>query len=213
MRIIFRCDPALADHLPRPIAARGASRLAEGDARERAFGHSWPGDPHGEAMPAIHRRHGHGVSGALAMRCRRGRRDVLLGLAHPGTRNAGTSACASQLSCSGAVCRRSFREDGTGGMKFNSFWTIELEDGWSLFATHPINRDDLPFRLDHGSGRFGSLSRWRHQFSRDLDGRPIFPASCRRARRSRNVFRFPASRRGFRSKRSMPSIGRPIPRR
>jgi hypothetical protein len=32
-------------------------------------------------------------------------------------------------------------------VKFNSFWTIELEEGWSLFATHPVNRDDLPFRL------------------------------------------------------------------
>jgi hypothetical protein len=32
-------------------------------------------------------------------------------------------------------------------VKFNSFWTIELEPGWSLFATHPVNREDLPFRL------------------------------------------------------------------
>ena len=32
-------------------------------------------------------------------------------------------------------------------VKFNSFWTIELEPGYSLFATHPINRGDLPFRL------------------------------------------------------------------
>lgn len=32
-------------------------------------------------------------------------------------------------------------------IKFNSFWTIELEPCWSLFATHPVNRDDLPFRL------------------------------------------------------------------
>jgi len=33
---------------------------------------------------------------------------------------------------------------------FNSFWTIELEEGWSLFATHPVNRSDLPFRLLSG---------------------------------------------------------------
>jgi hypothetical protein len=33
---------------------------------------------------------------------------------------------------------------------FNSFWTIELDEGWSLFATHPVNRDDLPFRLISG---------------------------------------------------------------
>ncbi|HEY8706685.1 MAG TPA: hypothetical protein VIM34_01665, partial [Burkholderiaceae bacterium] len=35
-------------------------------------------------------------------------------------------------------------------IKFNSFWTIELDDGWSLLAVHPINRDDLPFRLITG---------------------------------------------------------------
>src|SRR5205807_3298339 len=33
---------------------------------------------------------------------------------------------------------------------FNSFWTIEFEEGWSLFATHPVNRSDLPFRLLSG---------------------------------------------------------------
>jgi hypothetical protein len=32
-------------------------------------------------------------------------------------------------------------------VKFNSFWTIQLEPGYSLFATHPVNRIDLPFRL------------------------------------------------------------------
>jgi hypothetical protein len=32
-------------------------------------------------------------------------------------------------------------------VKFNSFWTIELPEGWSLFAMHPANRTDLPFRL------------------------------------------------------------------
>jgi len=35
-------------------------------------------------------------------------------------------------------------------VKFNSFWTILLEPGWSLFATHPVNREDLPFRLITG---------------------------------------------------------------
>jgi hypothetical protein len=35
-------------------------------------------------------------------------------------------------------------------IKFNSFWTIELEAGWSLLATHPLNREDLPFRTLSG---------------------------------------------------------------
>src|SRR6202790_2567295 len=43
-----------------------------------------------------------------------------------------------------------FARDGQAAIKFNSFWTIELEQDWSLFATHPVNRDDLPFRLISG---------------------------------------------------------------
>jgi hypothetical protein len=35
-------------------------------------------------------------------------------------------------------------------IKFNCFWTIALEAGWSLLAMHPVNRDDLPFRLVTG---------------------------------------------------------------
>lgn len=31
-------------------------------------------------------------------------------------------------------------------IKFNNFWSIELDPGWSLLVTHPFNRADLPFR-------------------------------------------------------------------
>jgi hypothetical protein len=43
-----------------------------------------------------------------------------------------------------------FAQGDKAALKFNSFWTIELDAGWSLFATHPINRNDLPFRLISG---------------------------------------------------------------
>jgi len=45
-------------------------------------------------------------------------------------------------------------------VKFNSFWTIELQPGFSLFATHPVNRADLPFRSLTGlvdCDRFGDV--------------------------------------------------------
>ncbi len=45
-------------------------------------------------------------------------------------------------------------------IKFNSFWTIELDPGYSLFATHPANREDLPFRTLTGlvdADRFNSV--------------------------------------------------------
>jgi hypothetical protein len=35
-------------------------------------------------------------------------------------------------------------------LKFNNFWTIGLDPGWSLLATHPVNREDLPFRTVTG---------------------------------------------------------------
>lgn len=38
-----------------------------------------------------------------------------------------------------------FFEDDRALVKFNSFWTIELEPGWSLLCSHPANRPDLPF--------------------------------------------------------------------
>lgn len=31
-------------------------------------------------------------------------------------------------------------------IKFHNFWTIKLPEGYSLLVTHPINRDELPFR-------------------------------------------------------------------
>ena len=48
------------------------------------------------------------------------------------------------------VAATPFDAGGRVVIKFNSFWTIELEPGYSLFATHPVNRDDLPFRLITG---------------------------------------------------------------
>src|SRR5262245_806059 len=39
-----------------------------------------------------------------------------------------------------------FFEEDRYIIKFNNFWTIELPPGHSLLVTHPINRDDLPFK-------------------------------------------------------------------
>jgi hypothetical protein len=53
-----------------------------------------------------------------------------------------------------------FHDTARAVIKFNSFWTIELEEGYSLFATHPVNRADLPFRLLTGlvdSDRFSDV--------------------------------------------------------
>ena len=53
-------------------------------------------------------------------------------------------------------------------LKFNNFWTIALEPGWSLLVTHPINRPELPFQtltglVDadfYGDGLIHFPARW-----------------------------------------------------
>jgi len=70
-----------------------------------------------------------------------------------------------------------FQED-TFVIKFNNFWTIESPPGYSLLITHPINRDDLPFRTLTGlidtdlykDNFINFPARWR-----DLSFRGVLP--------------------------------------
>jgi len=161
MRILFRCDPALYDRLPRPIAARGvlpdwlrnmpASAFSELHGQEiRTVKHCPPfidAMAHGFIMPlpcdvAVH-------AGKFSWSW-----DLppLAIEAHP----------RSPLSfhVPAQVMGTPFHDAARAVIKFNSFWTIELEAGYSLFATHPVNRADLPFRLLTGlvdSDRFNDV--------------------------------------------------------
>ena len=151
MRILFRCDPALADHLPRPVAARDAlpdwlrsmERTAQSDAHNGAVRTVKHCPPFVDAMT-------HGF--VIPLPC-----DVTVG--------GGTLSWAWDIPPLAARLHprspMSFHApaqvEGTPLhrpdqviVKFNSFWTIELEPGWSLFASHPANRADLPFRLLSG---------------------------------------------------------------
>ena len=35
-------------------------------------------------------------------------------------------------------------------IRFNNFWSIDLDPGWSLLVIHPVNREELPFRTLYG---------------------------------------------------------------
>ena len=101
-------------------------------------------------MPALCRRDGVWRDDPASLRRRRRARLVLVGLGHSGAGDIWTSTRSPELSCRGPVPRRALCKGRAGRDQFNSFWTIELEPGWSLFATHPVNRDELPFRLISG---------------------------------------------------------------
>lgn len=148
MRIIFRCDPALIDRLPQPVPARAAL-----PGWLRAMPATAMSDLHGgevrtvKQCPPFIDAMSHGV--VIPLPCDVEVRDGRLSwdwdlpplkvAEHP----------RSPLSFHGPAQVRGtpFDLDGRTIVKFNSFWTVELEPGYALFATHPVNRDDLPFRL------------------------------------------------------------------
>jgi hypothetical protein len=162
VNIVFRCDPALREKLPPPLPALQA--LPE-----------WLREMPGEAFSELHgrdvrtvkqcppfvdaMRHGFVMRLPCDVAVANGRFSWdwdlprLAGETQP--RSPLSFHVAAQVAGSPLATH-----DGRAVIKFNSFWTIELAPGYSLFATHPVNRDDLPFRTLTGmvdSDRFSSV--------------------------------------------------------
>ena len=151
MRIVFRCDPALADHLPRPFPARAG--LPDW---VRAMPPSVFSPTHGQQVRTVKQcppfidamTYGFIIplpcdvtvrSGALSWNW-----DAPTPLVHAHPRSPISFHVPEQ------VQGTPLHTPDQVLVKFNSFWTIELEPGWSLFAVHPVNRTELPFRLVSG---------------------------------------------------------------
>ena len=151
MNIIFRCDPALIDLLPRPIPGKAALPVwlrqmaprVPSPVHQRSIRTVKQCPPFVDAMT-------HGF--VILLPC-----DVSV---HSGQFSWDWQLPALTVpSHSRAPLSFHVPEQVTGSplahgkssvLKFNSFWTIELDPGWSLMVVHPINRDDLPFRLITG---------------------------------------------------------------
>ena len=151
MRMIFRCDPQLEPHLPRPVPARSALP-------------DWLRDMPAKAHSEIHGRDIRTVKqcppfvdamayGAMMLlpcdiAVDRGRFSWDWNIPEPAT--AGHPRSPLSFHPAAQFPNAPFSSGAQAALKFNSFWTIELEEGWSLFATHPVNRDELPFRTMSG---------------------------------------------------------------
>ncbi len=167
MDVRFRCDPALADALPRPRLARQAlpEWLRAMPMTALSDMHDGPVRTVKQCPPFIDAMRAgfvmplpcdvHYADGAFTWDWR------LPQPATPGHPQAPVSFHAA-AQVQGAPF-------GAGNLiKFIGFWTIELPPGWSLLATHPVNRDDLPFRTLTGlvdSDRFHQVgllfpARW-----------------------------------------------------
>jgi hypothetical protein len=161
MRIIFRCDPALIGSLARPVPARAKLPGWLKDMPASAFS-----DLHGTEVRTVKQcppfvdamSHGFVIPLPCDVHVRDGvmswdwDRPPLTIDAHP----ASPLSFHDPAQAAGAP----FFDPDAVIVKFNSFWTIELEPNYSLFATHPVNRSDLPFRLLTGmvdSDRFHDI--------------------------------------------------------
>ena len=152
MNIIFRCDPALIDLLPRPVPARAAlpdwlrqmAPRVPSSVHQRSIRTVKQCPPFVDAMT-------HGF--LVLLPC-----DVVVldegqfswdwplpALSVTGHPRAPLSFHVPEQ-LEGSPLAHGTRS----ALKFNSFWTIELEPDWSLMAVHPINRDNLPFQLVTG---------------------------------------------------------------
>jgi hypothetical protein len=161
VKIVFRCDPALSHSLLRPTPASQAlpdwlrempgTAFSELHGREvRTVKHC---PPFVDAM-----RHGFVMRLPCDVTFAEGRFSWDWDLPPL----AGETQPRSPLSFHVVeqVTGAPLAASGRSLIKFNSFWTIELEPGYSLFATHPVNRDDLPFRTLTGmvdSDRFHAV--------------------------------------------------------
>lgn len=150
MRVVFRCDPVLAEHLPRPVPARAAlpdwlramppKAYSEFHGREIRTVKQCP--PFVDAMT-----HGFMILLPCDVSVENGAFAWDWPIPDPATE--GHPRAPLSFHVAEQLAGAPFA-DGRAALKFNSFWTVELEDGWSLMAMHPANRADLPFRLVTG---------------------------------------------------------------
>jgi hypothetical protein len=155
MNITFRCDPALIDVLPRPVPAKAA--LPEW---LRAMAPRVPSSVHGRPIRTVKQcppfvdAMGYGFMVLLPcdVRVEAGQFSWAWPLPALTVHNHPRAPLSFHVpeQIAGSPLARDGREGAQSAIKFNSFWTIELEPGWSLMAVHPIHRDELPFRLVTG---------------------------------------------------------------
>ncbi len=151
MNIVFRCDPALIDLLPRPMPAKAAlpdwlrsmAPRVPSVVHQRSIRTVKQCPPFVDAMA-----HGFVIPLPCDIQVQDGQFSwnwplpALNVAQHP---RAPLSFHVPEQMAGSPLAR-----SPQAALKFNSFWTVELPAGWSLMATHPINREDLPFRLISG---------------------------------------------------------------
>lgn len=147
----FRCDPALAAHIPRPVLARRALPDWLRDMPAQAFS-----DLHGTEIRTVKQcppfvdAMSYGFMMPLACDVWVEDGSLTWDWDVPTPSMAGHPRAPISFHAPSQALGSPLHAADRAMVKFNSFWTIELDPGWSLFAMHPANRPDLPFRTVTG---------------------------------------------------------------
>lgn len=151
MKVTFRCDPALIDLLPRPVPAKDALP-------------DWLRRMPPRVPSALHQRSIRTVKQCppfidamtqgflMLLPCDVQVRDKQFSWDWPlpPLSVAGHPRAPLSFHVPEQIAGSPLQNGTLSALKFNSFWTVELEPGWSLMVVHPIHRGDLPFRLVTG---------------------------------------------------------------
>ncbi len=161
----FRCHPALEPHLPRPTLARQAlpDWLRAMPMMAQSAMHDGPVRTVKQCPPFIDAMRAGFV---MTLACDLHYADGTFTWDWPYPDAPGHPTAPLNFHAAGQVSGAPFGGDNL--IKFIGFWTIELPQGWSLLATHPYNRPDLPFQTLTGmvdSDRFNQIgllfpARW-----------------------------------------------------
>lgn len=151
MTIRFRCDPALFDLLPRPVPAKAAlpdwlrrmAPRAPSPVHQRSIRTVKQCPPFVDAMT-----HGFMMLLPCDVSVEAGRFSWDWPL--PALSVQGYPRAPLSFHVPEQIAGSPLERGRQSAIKFNSFWTVEVDEGWSLMAVHPVNRDDLPFRLVTG---------------------------------------------------------------
>ncbi len=147
MHVIFRCDPRLADHLPRPQPARAVLPEWLRKMPSRAYS-----DMHGTDVRTVKQcppfvdamTHGFVLTLPCDVRVEEGVFSWDWPVPDPAAHMHPRAPLSFHVPAQ--VSGTPFHAGDRVIVKFNSFWTVELPEGWSLFAMPLVNRSDLPFR-------------------------------------------------------------------
>ncbi|GMG83620.1 hypothetical protein LNKW23_28330 [Paralimibaculum aggregatum] len=148
VRIVARCHPALEPLLPKPVPAGAAlpdwlrempseaESPALGGARVRTLKHCPP------LIDAL----GLGLLMPLAADLEITAEGISWDWSPPVIPDQLLSRAPVGVHVPEQASGAPLRLEGRAAIKFMNFWTLSVPEGWSLLFTHPLNREDLPFR-------------------------------------------------------------------